>query len=100
MYEAFNSIVSYSYSYCYHSNHFVNFFRLGSDHDGVEEGASTACADLNYVMAAIGGSETNFANRYLFSCCLQRSFYGTISKYVSSNFHTKLQPKILQIVNF
>lgn len=53
---------------------------LGSDHDG-QEGASAGCDDLNYVMAAIGGLETNLINRYLFSCCSQRSFYGIIAKY-------------------
>lgn len=53
--------------------------RLGAYHDG-SDGASARCDDLNFVMAAIAGSNENLLNRYLFACCSQRSFYGIIAK--------------------
>lgn len=60
---------------------YFSWFRLGSKHDG-QLGSAAGCDDINYIMAYSPGGATNLLNRYLFSCCSQRSFYGVIAKYV------------------
>ena len=52
---------------------------LGAHHDG-QDGLSSQCSDDNYVMAAYSGSEEFLKNRFLFGCCSQRSFYGTLAE--------------------
>ncbi|KAF6022666.1 hypothetical protein EB796_019017 [Bugula neritina] len=52
---------------------------LGAGHDGVSGDSSSGCADHNYIMAAFSGSIDYLTNRFLFSCCSQRSFYATIT---------------------
>ena len=63
------------------SSHTIDSFhvRLGSDHDG-ENGVSLECNDENYIMAATSGSASDLSNRFLFTCCSQRSFYGTMAQ--------------------
>ncbi|XP_067943439.1 uncharacterized protein [Watersipora subatra] len=51
---------------------------LGSSHDSLW-GNSESCPDDNYVMAASAGNPDMLTNKFLFSCCSQRSFYGVIS---------------------
>ncbi|XP_067936778.1 uncharacterized protein [Watersipora subatra] len=63
---------------------------LGSYHDG--EDSSIGCADDNYIMAAQAGKPTDLSNRFLFSCCSQRSFYVTIHEYGSCLSNTSAIP--------
>lgn len=52
------------------------WFSLGADHDG-EGLPARSCPDRNFIMAALQGTPNNLNNRFLFSCCSQRSFYVT-----------------------
>lgn len=56
-----------------------SIFSLGSHHDGYL--SSSGCHDSNYVMTGVQGDATSFINRYMFSCCSQRSVYGFIARY-------------------
>jgi len=62
------------------SLHHVTLSSLGAGHEGVSGDSSSGCADHNYIMAAFSGSVDYLTNRFLFSCCSQRSFYAIISE--------------------
>jgi len=52
-------------------------YSLGANHDGSGE-SSAQCGDENFIMSAKTGLNKNLNNRFLFSCCSQRSFYTTL----------------------
>jgi len=60
------------------SIHYVTLSSLGAGDDGVSDNSSSGCADHNYIMTAFSGTADYLTNRFLFSCCSQRSFYATI----------------------
>ena len=61
------------------SNYFV--ISLGAENDG-EPGAGESCPDKNYIMSRSHENDDMLTNKFMFSCCSQRSIYGTIWKYV------------------
>ncbi|KAF6034399.1 hypothetical protein EB796_007291 [Bugula neritina] len=56
---------------------------LGGRHDGEILRSAEACSDENYVLGATAGNSQYLENRFLFSCCSQRSFYATLEAYGS-----------------
>ena len=54
-------------------------FSLGAGHDG-DFGNGDGCPDENYIMAASAALTTNLGNKFIFSCCSQRSFYATMNE--------------------
>ncbi|KAF6022220.1 hypothetical protein EB796_019462 [Bugula neritina] len=61
----------------------VVFCSLGGTHDGEILRSAEACSNENYVLGATAGNSQYLENRFLFSCCSQRSFYATLEAYGS-----------------